>query len=455
MKGESDVESQGRGDARCGLGAILLAALLFFSSGVAWAQQAEGQETDQERLLRAADEVERQVSAISGLQPIRPIPKRLKSREQIRQYVVEQMREQYPAAKLRGDRLTLEKFGLLPKNFPLEKTLVDLLSEQVAAYYDPKRKEFYIADWIPVELQRPILAHELTHALQDQHYDISRWLDAVKEDDDAFMARDAVLEGSATAVMFEYVFAPLGQSVGDMADLDELLRAGFLAGLQSQEELNRAPSYLREVLLFPYLDGTRFFQQMLHARNWKATDELFARPPRSSREIMHPEIYLAQNPRPSPVALPDFGDAIPASWKRLDENVTGEFGIKLVLQQYLDPEEASSVSSAWQGDRYQIYEGANDSALLVHYSRWRTDTAAEKFFDAYIRTRAKRYTRERAVHSDPDFFQAETEEGGVFVSRRGDGCLIVEGASPTVFRAIEQRVWASAPRAARTVAAHE
>lgn len=435
--------------------AIVLAFLLLLTSGSAWAQTVEAPESDQQRLLEAAHKVEQQVSAITGLKAERPIPKSLKSREQIRQYVVERMSEQYPPAKLRGDRLALEKFGLLPKNFPLEKTLIDVLSEQVAAYYDPKRKEFYIADWIPVELQRPILAHELTHALQDQHYGLTRWLEEVKENDDAYIARDAVLEGSATAVMFEYLFAPMGRSVADMTDLDELLRAGFLAGLESQEVLKNAPPYLREVLLFPYLDGSRFFQRILNVSSWKATDELFARPPRSTREILHPDVYLAQNPRPNSVTLPDLGDAVPPPWKRLDENVIGEFGLKLVLAQYLDPEEAGAVAGEWQGDRYQIYEGADEAGLLVHYSRWRTPAAAGSFFDAYVRTRAKRYARERMVRSESTFHQAETEEGGVIVSRRGEECLIVEGATLEIFRAIEQRVWPSAARLTGRVAAHD
>lgn len=418
----------------------LLPGLLLLASSLSLAQ-APAPESAEQRLIAAAEEVEHQVSAISGLKPTAPIPKRLKSREEIRQYVVEQMREQYPPAKLRGDQLSLERFGLIPKNFSLEKTLVNVLTEQVAAYYDPKRKEFYVADWIPVELQRPIMAHELTHALQDQNYNLGHWLDEVRENDDALLARDSVLEGSATAVMFEFLFAPLGQSVAEMNDLDELLRMSFLAGLESQETLQQAPPYLRDVLLFPYLSGARFFQQMLNVRGWKATGELFARPPRSSREILHPDVYLAQNPAPQPVELPALASAVAADWRRLDENVVGEFGLKLVLGQSLEPEQAEAIAEGWQGDRYQIYENREGASLLISRSRWRNVAAAQSFLDAYVRTRQQRYPRLREVRAEADLFQAETQDGGVFARRRDTECLIVEGATAANFQAIEQRVW--------------
>ena len=122
--------------------------------------------------IHTTDEVMAEMSKLLGLPQIEPLKKSLRSREEIRAYLIQQMKEDKDAEKRYADEKTLEKLGLLPKNFPMESFLLDLLTEQIAGLYDPKAKEFYIADWMAPEEQREVMAHELTHALQDQHYHI-------------------------------------------------------------------------------------------------------------------------------------------------------------------------------------------------------------------------------------------------------------------------------------------
>jgi len=111
-----------------------------------------------------------------------------------------------------ADAKSAEAFGLLPKNFDLDSFMVELLTEQIAGLYDPKAHEFYIANWIPLNDQRMVMAHELTHALQDQHFKIETWLKAARPNDDAELAREAFLEGSATAAMVDYLLQGTGKS---------------------------------------------------------------------------------------------------------------------------------------------------------------------------------------------------------------------------------------------------
>ena len=120
------------------------------------------------------------------------------------------MQEDETPAQRYSDQREMEEFGLIPKGFPLDSFLVDLLTEQIAGLYDAKTKEFYIADWIAPDDQREVMAHELTHALQDQHYHLETWRDAVKSDEDAQLARDAVVEGSAVASMLDYALRQQG-----------------------------------------------------------------------------------------------------------------------------------------------------------------------------------------------------------------------------------------------------
>jgi hypothetical protein len=123
----------------------------------------------------AADEVLGQMSDITGLKLMSPLKKSLRTREQIRAYVIKEMDEDKDADERYAGERSAEAFGLLPKGFDLDSLMVDLLTEQIAGLYDPKTHEFYVADWIPIDDQKMVMAHELTHALEDQHFQIEKW----------------------------------------------------------------------------------------------------------------------------------------------------------------------------------------------------------------------------------------------------------------------------------------
>src|SRR6266852_9939144 len=153
----------------------------------------------------AADEVLAQMSEITGLALRSPLKKSLRSREEIRAHVIQEMNEDKDTAERYAGARSAEAFGLLPKGFDLDSFMVDLLAEQIAGLYDPKAHEFYVADWIPIADQRRVMALELTHALEDQHFEIESWVKAARPNDDSELAREAVLEGSAMAAMVEYL----------------------------------------------------------------------------------------------------------------------------------------------------------------------------------------------------------------------------------------------------------
>src|SRR5215510_9330162 len=168
----------------------------------------------------AADEVLQQMSEITGLKLRTPLKKTLRSRDEIRAYVIRQMDEEKNAAERYAGARSAEALGLLPKNFDFDNFMVALLTEQIAGLYDPKAHEFYIADWIPLGDQRMVMAHELTHALEDQHFSLEAWVKAARPNEDAELAREAVLEGSAMAAMVDYLLQGSGRSVKDLPDID-------------------------------------------------------------------------------------------------------------------------------------------------------------------------------------------------------------------------------------------
>ena len=246
--------------------------------------------TPNAEFLQAADEVLADMSKLLSLPALEPLKKSVRSRDEIRSYLIAQMREDKDDAKRDADQKTLEALGLIPKGYPLDQKLLALLTEQIAGLYDPKSREFFIADWTSPSDQRMIMAHELTHALQDQHFHIDKWEDEVKDDDDASLAREAVLEGSATIAMIDYLLRDIGKTSSDLGDIDPSL---LLGDVNDSPELAQAPLLIQDEMMFPYLPGASFIQRVLKAGNgWPDIHKLFENPPASTAQILHPDLYF-------------------------------------------------------------------------------------------------------------------------------------------------------------------
>jgi hypothetical protein len=399
--------------------------------------------------LKAADEVLADMSKLLSLPILSPLKKSLRTREEIRDYILRQIKEDKEPEKRYADQKTLEKFGLIPKGFPLEKFLVDLLTEQIAGLYDPKSQEFFIAEWIEPEEQRTVMAHELTHALQDQHFHVQKWQEAAKPNDDAQMARDAVLEGSALAAMFDYQLQGRGITVRELPDIGRLAKGEMLGEAESSPLLAKAPPFIRNELLFPYLSGVVFTQKVLQANSgWADFQKVFANPPVSTQQILHPELYL-KGVAPEKVTLPDVAQLLPRDWKKLDENLMGEFGLREVLKQTLGEDRAVSLASLWAGDRYMILENQKGKDLLLVFRlRLAGEVEAARFFGTYCEALEKKYENRRELFRRPNFFSFQTEEGGVFLRCVGDQCVSAEGTDRATFDKITRAIgWPAGPAA--------
>ncbi|HTZ58070.1 MAG TPA: hypothetical protein VMB49_08240, partial [Acidobacteriaceae bacterium] len=199
--------------------------------------------------LATADEVMNEMAEITGWKVKTPLKKSIRTRAEIHAYILAEMDDEKDAQERYASARSAEAFGLLPKNFDLDHFLVDLLTEQIAGLYDPKKHEFYIADWIQPDEQRMVMSHELTHALQDQYFHIDAWARAAKPNDDAELARESVLEGSAMAGMLEYEMRDKGLKLTDLPDIDPSI---FVGDLNDTPMLKKAPQFIKDSLMFPY-----------------------------------------------------------------------------------------------------------------------------------------------------------------------------------------------------------
>lgn len=396
--------------------------------------------------LATADEVLQDMSQITGWQLKSPLKKSIRSRAEIRAYILGQMDEEKDAKERYASTRSAEAFGLLPKDFDMDSFLVDLLTEQIAGLYDPKAHEFYIADWIPADEQRMVMSHELTHALEDQHFQIESWVRAARPNDDAEMARESVLEGSATAAMLEYELKDKGLKLKDLPEFDPSI---FVGELGDTPTLKKAPPFIKDTLMFPYFSGLTFSIAVLKGSGWPGFSSVFAHPPASTQQILHPELYFA-NKVPAPIKL-DLPAGVPGEdWVLLEQDVLGELGWKEVLKQFLDKQRAETTAASWDNDVYATYEEKKSKRLML-FTRIRLADAdaAGKFFTQYSEALEKKYPKRTLLNERSNFLSFDSGDGMVYLRCDGSECVTLEGGTSGIFlQWLGKLGWALLPKTA-------
>jgi len=403
--------------------------------------------------LKAADEVLAQMSEILHLEQKGELKKSIRSRQEIRDYVLKDFEKDKNKDGRLADELISKKLGLVPENLDWEPFLLDLLTEQIAGLYDPSTREFYIADWIEPGDQREVMAHEMTHALQDEHFSIEKWADSAKPNDDAEFARHAVLEGSAFAAMMDWQYRDRGVSVRSMPDLEKLLDPDLMSGGQKDSKFDAAPQFIRDVLLFPYLSGAVFTQRLLQRYDgWTGFNLVFQHPPASTQQILHPELYF-RDVKPMKVALPELPASFASQWRELEASVGGEFLVLEWLKLYSGPARAKELSAAWTGDEYAIYAEAkppSDRKTPRSLLLWRiatgSDGDAARLFGGMSQALELRYDQRSSLLRRPNYFEFQTPQGGVFLRCVASECLLVDGTNRRAYDELTRAIgWPAAP----------
>jgi hypothetical protein len=369
----------------------------------------------------ATAEVLRETSELRKLPVLRQVRSGAQSRAEIEQMLIRNLNESATPEETLAAETAMKKFGLAPADFQLRPFLVKLLTEQVAGYYDPKSQDFYLADWIDLDGQRPVMAHELTHALQDQHFNLRRFEDWPKHDSDAEMAAHALVEGDASYLMMQYITRdPMRQ----LAFLKSMMSGGATAS----EQIEKAPRVLREQMLFPYLQGMMWVAQVYKQGGWEAVSAAYKNLPKSSEQVLHQEKYSA-NEVPQKVLVRDLSATLGRGWRMADNDVQGEWGCYILLDEFLQSMDLSKRAAAgWGGDRYALFVGPRKTDVVVALKTlWDTETDAREFFDAYVRRTSKRYGVEPAEIAPTDRQLWKTKEGVVIVERQGSAVVVIEG----------------------------
>ena len=328
-------------------------------------------------------EIERTVARLRELEFLRPVIYREIPRADLPAILRQKLAQQVPDQEFGNAAISLAALGLLPAGLDLKKTYLALLGEQIGAFYDQHSAELFTFSGQPLDngQNRVILAHELTHALEDQHFQLARLPLEAKGNDDRALAASALVEGDATLVMSRYMIGDMSPTV-----LKDTLTGAFTTDLR---QMAAAPRYLRETLLFPYLRGQEFCQTLYQTGGWDALAAAFRHPPDSTAQILHPERFLAR--RTEPAATVDFPVTMILGHEPVGNNVLGEFGVRQWFAKWLKEEgEADRVAAGWAADRYLVFGNAANSSY-VWKSVWASPEAANRFAAAAARCWQERY----------------------------------------------------------------
>jgi len=323
------------------------------------------------------------------------------------------------------------------------------------------------------------MAHELTHALQDQEVNLQKWmkrgekdLGEIKKDptpadienDEIDNAREAVVEGQATAMMFQYAIAPTGHSIATSPELVRGMEEETLTETPNSKVFNRAPIYLKESLTFPYTYGMEFVIQVLQkgGKN-KAFAGMLANPPHTTRQIMEPNTYLSGeklDPMPVPDFKRDFKD-----YQKFDIGAIGEFDVAVLIEQYVGKRISKEMYPEWRGGYYYAAKSKTDATAplaVLYVSRWSSPDSAAKFAGIYAHSLKQRY-KTASEANDPAPTQPSsatddaapsplegrhswsTEEGTVVIEQKGIEVFVTESLDAGTTATLEKEVLGTLP----------
>jgi hypothetical protein len=396
-----------------------------------WAGLAAGQDQGKvQALCQQVPAIAQKLSVITGLALKHSVPCDFISKDQINQFLKKRVKEVASPEEIRAEELTLKKFGLVPPDFDLAKNTVDLLTEQAAAFYDYDRKKLFITETKGEEPQETVLAHELSHALADQYFNLAKYTRQGRKSDDGSTARLAVMEGQATWLMTEYEARQAGQTLKGNPTLTAAMTSLGDSGGGQYPVFENAPLYERRTLVFPYTQGLLFQNAVLEHDGQRGFSEVFLHPPVSSQQILHPEKYFSGT-KPTDPDLPELH--LPHGYKGLVGGTLGEIEHQILLEQYAGKDRAREIGPHWRGSNFELRENKRAGRVVLLYAvEWDSPEIARQYFAAYREVLGKKWKTMTVTSESADAVSGTGDDGGFELRLKGSTVTSVEGTEPAI-----------------------
>lgn len=366
----------------------------------------------------------------------RDVPAEQQDLEDFKAFAMAEMEETFPAERFAQVLEGVLRLGLVKERFDLGETVLNALLSQAGGYYNPENGTFYyLMSGLDESAISAIAAHELVHALQDQHFDLKQVTEelekiAMPEDgprhDDRVLAVRALIEGEATYVQilwqvkemmgFDLMANPAQerqalqmQANMDIDQIAQMAQAQMaMTGQEMPEDMMKAmeamkdiPRYILEPMYAAYFKGAYFSMAMRQANGWEGLSNVYQSMPTSSEQVLHPEKYLTNRDEPTAIELPDLLFVEEAGWSKIDEAVHGEFYLDVMLRtQGVAKPKAAAATAGWDGDIYRAYRNDAGDVFFVFASTWDSEQDAREFADAYAKSLQQKLGVEVAIADD-------------------------------------------------------
>jgi hypothetical protein len=421
--------------------ALTLALVALVGAQSAWAQAPAPASATLDAL---AGPLYQQLAALKGMaSPGAPPPILLRSRDATRRFIQQELDRRYSPARLESERKGMVAWGLIPPDYDLRRLFVGLMEEQIAAYYDPVSKVMVVGDWLPPEQQQAALMHELVHALQDREISLETFMTPRAGQGDQLLARQALIEGEAVALMLNLLLKAQGLDLNSLPDLGSV-RSAVVAGSVGPA-IASAPKFLRELLIFPYVDGLNFVFQWSKRQPWSAMPALYRDPPRSTAQILRPDKRLVTREDPIPITLPDLGILGPGV-EIVAEDELGEFALGAVLGLAMGEQAGRAAARGWRGDHYRIWQDPDGRLVIAYLVAMESERAAGALGQAYARAIEKRHAAlsGRGTPGPATGLVTWREGDRAFaVDQRGAEVLIIEQMPSAAADGAREAIWRS------------
>lgn len=360
-------------------------------------------------LFSEIEGMSRDLEEISGLKFKHKVPADLIDKDHLRKFLSQRIDTSLKPSDIKAESLILKMLGLVPADYDLRAQTVDLLTEQAAAFYDYKKKKLFVMEGDTGEAAIMALAHELGHALADQHFHLERYIKQNSQSDDAASARMAVMEGQASWLMAAYLHKRAGLGPDVPEAILRMMSGSLDQGAGQFPVFKQSPLYVRESLVFPYKEGMLFQDAVFRKLGKDGFAEVFRRAPVSTQQVLHPERYL-EHQAPKFPAVPEV--APKRQYRKLAEGTLGEFDYRVLLTQFESREKSDELAPALAGSQFALFEDKRGrQPVLAWASKWESSEKARAFFDFY-----KLALRKKSADLQP-----AQETDGVLEGRNGAG----------------------------------
>lgn len=401
-------------------------AFLHILLALSWTALAPAQVENSRQLFTQIEPTLQGLGEITGWKVRRKVPAGYISKANLEQFIHQRIKDAVKPEEIRVESLALKMFGFIPDDYDLRQAVVDLMTEQAAAFYDYQKRKLFITEADSSFLEkRAALVHELAHALADQNFPLGKFMHKGAKSDDAATAREAVVEGQATWLMWAYVTKLGGGEARVPASVLESMKGAATSAVSSQYPVfDKAPLYLRESLMFPYSDGLQFAEAVVGKLGKDGFSEVFRRAPVSTQQILHPDLYLTGKGPTHPQAPPP-----PSSgYRKLAEGSVGELDFRILFTQYAGNDTAARIPAHWRGGEFRLYETRRGrKPLLTFATEWDTSESAREFYEAYRAVLTKKWKRYESQEQQPTHTTGTGDRGRFRLTVEGVKVQAVEG----------------------------